>query len=120
MTDTDRVVVALARSVTPNAWIERPSGFATLTPCIVLTPLGGRGAGHGLHEDYDYLAECWATSRKVARSLAMDLRAAVLAAWLDTAGPLNAARTRELPVPNRSGLDGLWRFDITFGASTRA
>lgn len=117
--DTDAAVLEVARTLTLNAWVERPSGFATMTPCIVLTPLGGRGAGHGLHEDYDYFAECWHTSRADARALANDLRGAIRSAWLVPSGPLHRARIRALPVPARTGVNGLWRFDLSFGASTR-
>lgn len=117
--DTDLAVLEVARTVTANAWIERPSGFATMTPCLILNPLTGRGAGHGLHEIYDYRAEAWATSRKAARDLANDLRGAVLMAWLTPAGPLHHATARQLPFPQRSGVDGLWRFDLDFTAATR-
>lgn len=117
--DTDRAVLAVARMVTPNVWIERPSGFATMTPCIVLTPLAGRGSGHGLHEDVDYTAECWATSRAEARRLANDLRGAIRAAWLVPPLRLHSARTRNLPAPQVTGVDGLWRFDLDFSAVTR-
>lgn len=119
MIDTDTAVLQVARTVTANAWIERPSGFATKVPCLVITPLTGRGAGHGVHEDYDYRAEAWADSRKAAKVLANELRRAIKEAWLLPAGPLNHARTPNLPFPQRSGVDGLWRFDLDFGASTR-
>lgn len=117
--DTDLAVLDVARAVTPNAWIERPSGFATMTPCLVVTPLTGRGAGHGYHEIYDYRAEAWAESRQAARQLANDLRGAVLAAWLTPSGSLHWASARQLPFPQRSGVDGLWRFDLDFTAATR-
>lgn len=117
--DTDAAVLLVARTVTPNAWVERPSGFQTMTPCIIITPLTGRGAGHGLHEDYDYTSEHWATSREAAKQLANDFRGALRQAWLVPAGPLHTARTRELPYPQRTGVNGLWRFDLDFGASTR-
>lgn len=119
MIDTDAAVLQVARAVTLNAWIERPSGFATMTPCLIITPLTGRGVGHGLHEDYDYRAEAWAGSRTAAKALANDLRGAIRAAWLLPSGPLHTARTPNLPFPQRSGVDGLWRFDLDFGASTR-
>lgn len=120
MIDTDQAVLSVARTVTANAWIERPSGFATMTPCLILTPMTGRGSGHGLHEIYDYRAEAWADSRQSAKALANDLRGALRAAWLNPSGPLNTATTRQLPFPQRSGVDGLWRFDLDFSASTRA
>lgn len=119
MIDTDEAVLQVARTVTANAWIERPSGFATMTPCLVITPMSGRGAGHGLHELIEYRAEAWAGSRKAARSLANDLRGALREAWLLPSGPLHTARTRNLPFPQRSGVDGLWRFDLDFTAATR-
>lgn len=119
MIDTDLAVLAVARTVTASAWIERPSGFATKTPCLVITPMVGRGSGHGLHEVYDYRAEAWASSRAAAKSLANEFRGALREAWLLPSGPLNTATTRQLPFPQRSGVDGLWRFDLDFSASTR-
>lgn len=126
LTDTDDAMLAIARTVTlpdgtpVQAFVDRPADWQRRLPVILLRPIGGRGAGHGLHEDYDYYTEHWATSRADARAMAMALRGSVRSAWLGSAGPLNHARTRSLPVPQPTGRDGMWRYDLTIGASTRA
>lgn len=126
LTDTDQAILGICRGIVMpdgtavQAFMDRPTDWMRRLPVIIIRPISGNGAGHGLHENYEYFTESWATDRSSARALAMALRGRVRSAWLDSAGPLNSARTRNLPIPQPTGRDGMWRYDLTFGASTRA
>ncbi len=116
--DVDAATLAAVRRQDIQAFMERPAKWQTMLPIVILVPLGGPSVG-SVFEKSDYLAECYAGSRKAARDLANDVRAAVLDAWLDTSGPLNWAAADGIPVPFPSGVDGAWRFNVTVTCSAR-
>ena len=117
--DVDQATLAALRDSDIAAFVERPAGWVSHVPLVILTPLSGRSASPTAHERCDYVAECWGRSRQEARDLARNVRQAVLLAWLTPSGPLNFARADTTPTPRPAGIDGLWRFDVAFTADAR-
>ncbi len=116
--DGDAEVLDVLRSAGVTAFVERPADWLNRLPLVIVTPLGGTGAGVGEHEHGTYLFECWSpSSRKDARELATGVRAALRSAWLSAR--LNYADTGALPQPAPSGRDGAWRFDVTCTVGVR-
>lgn len=112
MVDGDAEVLAVLRQGGLTAYVERPADWLDRLPLVIVTPLGGTGAGVGVHEHGTYFFECWsAASRADARLLANTVRSLLRTAWLEAR--VNFAGTNDLPQPAPSGRDGAWRFDVT-------